>query len=111
MSDIRVHTPSMAPVGDLVNLQTGLVDRRIFSDPDIYEQELESLFARCRLLLAHHSMLPRIGDYTTISMGEDPVIVIRDANGRIRAFLNSCRHRGNRVCLTPSGNTQTFTCM
>jgi hypothetical protein len=43
-------------------------------------------------------------------MGEDPVILSRDSQGEIRAFLNVCRHRGNRVCRADRGNTTTFTC-
>ncbi len=43
-------------------------------------------------------------------MGEDPVILCRDSGGRIRAFLNMCRHRGNRVCRADSGNAKYFVC-
>jgi nitrite reductase/ring-hydroxylating ferredoxin subunit len=110
MTETRVRGRGMLPVDELVNLDAGLVDRRIFSDPAVYEQELESVFARSWLLLAHDSMIPNAGDYITVAMGEDPVIVIRDQGRRVRAFLNSCRHRGNKICLVPAGNTQTFTC-
>jgi 3-phenylpropionate/trans-cinnamate dioxygenase subunit alpha len=43
-------------------------------------------------------------------MGEDPVLVIRDTQGQIRAFLNVCRHRGNRLCRAEFGNAASFTC-
>ena len=43
-------------------------------------------------------------------MGQDPVLVTRGADGKIRAFLNMCRHRGNRVCRGEAGNATTFTC-
>ncbi len=43
-------------------------------------------------------------------MGEEPVLVTRDAHGQIRAFLNTCRHRGMRVCRADWGHTAAFTC-
>ena len=43
-------------------------------------------------------------------MGEDPVLVMRDNEGRVRAFLNICGHRGNRLCRADAGNAATFTC-
>ena len=94
----------------LVDLSAGLVSRAVFSDEAIYRQELERIFARCWLFLAHQSMLPNPGDYLTTAMGEDSVIVCRDPQGQVRAFLNTCRHRGNKVCLFERGNAVTFTC-
>jgi nitrite reductase/ring-hydroxylating ferredoxin subunit len=94
----------------LVDVERGLISRRIFSDEAIYQQELEHIFARCWLFLGHESLIPQPGDYLTNFMGEDSVIVCRDPRGRVRAFLNTCRHRGNRVCLFDRGNTTTFTC-
>jgi phenylpropionate dioxygenase-like ring-hydroxylating dioxygenase large terminal subunit len=91
-------------------LESGFVDRRIFSDDDVYDREQELVFGRCWLFLAEDSMIPEPGDYITTSMGEDPVIVVRDDAGSVRAFLNTCSHRGNRVCLFDRGKTSTFTC-
>lgn len=89
---------------------SGLVDRRIFFDPEIYQQELEMIFARCWLFLGHESQIPRPGDFFTTWMGEDNVIVCRDAHGELRALLNSCRHRGNRVCRLDRGKAHSFMC-
>src|SRR6185503_15416538 len=60
--------------------------------------------------LGHESQIPRAGDYLTNYMGEDPVIVVRDSAGKIRVLLNSCRHRGMKVCRADGGNAQSFTC-
>src|SRR5438874_11780794 len=100
----------MVTMEKLVDLETGLVSRKIFSDEAIYRQELERVFRRCWLFLAHDSMLPQPGDYLTTYMGEDPVLVVRDPDGGVRAFLNTCPHRGNKVCLFDSGHASTFTC-
>ena len=94
----------------LVDLERGLIDRKIFSDPEIYRMELERIFARCWLYLGHVSQLPNDGDFLTTYIGEDPVLVCRGQDGKIRAFLNVCRHRGNRVCRVGQGNADAFTC-
>lgn len=94
----------------LVDREAGTVARAVYSDQSIYEREIERIFARCWLFLGHEVLVPEPGDFMTTSMGEDPVIVWRDQNGGMHAFLNTCRHRGNRVCLFGSGNAGSMTC-
>ena len=97
-------------VRGLVDADRGLVSRRIFYEDDIYKQELENIFARCWLFLCHESQLPKPGDFLTTYMGEDPVLVWRDSKGEVNAYLNQCRHRGNRLCRADAGNASAFTC-
>src|SRR5262249_25744429 len=94
----------------LVDVERGIVTREIFVSEEIYRQELERVFARAWLFLGHESQIPRTGDYVVSSMGEESVIVCRDAAARVRVFLNSCRHRGMKVCRYDGGNAVEFMC-
>ena len=94
----------------LVDIKEGWVDRRIFCEQDIYEQELYRIFARSWLFVAHDSQIPNPGDFLTTTMGEDGVIVSRQKDGSVKVFLNSCPHRGNKVCFADAGNARRFTC-
>jgi len=87
-----------------------LVDRRIFSDAEIYEREKKTIFNKCWLFLCHESQLENRGDFFSTYMGEEPVVVSRHKDGEIYAFINSCRHRGLRVCRADSGNSNSHTC-
>lgn len=95
---------------ELVDSEQALQKRSIFWDPVIYEEELKQIFNRCWLFLGHESQLPQTGDFIRTYMGEDDVIVVRGKDKVIRAFLNACTHRGNKVCQAEGGNTRSFTC-
>jgi 3-phenylpropionate/trans-cinnamate dioxygenase subunit alpha len=100
----------VADVRNLVDAERGLVSRCIFIEPEIYQQELERIFARCWLFLCHESQVSHPGDFFATYMGEDPVLLIRDTEGKVNAFLNICRHRGNRLCRADAGNAASLTC-
>jgi len=85
------------------------VDPLAFSR-DWYPQELERVFRRSWMFVAHESLIPNSGDYVASYMAEDPVIVQRGRDGKIRVYLNRCRHRGNLLCVHDRGNTQSFVC-
>jgi 3-phenylpropionate/trans-cinnamate dioxygenase alpha subunit len=97
-------------VSGLVDTDGGLLDRAVFTDEDIYRQELRRVFAPSWLFLAHEDQFKKPGDFFTTYMGEDPVIVAMDKSRQVNAFLNSCRHRGARVCRADFGATRNFTC-
>jgi phenylpropionate dioxygenase-like ring-hydroxylating dioxygenase large terminal subunit len=97
-------------VSRLVDTKSGVLDPRIYVDQGVYELELEKLFSRAWLFLAHDAMLQKPGDFIQTYMAEDPVLVVRQRDGSIKAFLNQCRHRGMRICRADQGNIKAFTC-
>lgn len=78
------------------------LEPRYYRDPEIAELEQERIFARSWQLVAHVAQLPNAGDYLTGTAGSQPVLVLRDEHGELRAFRNVCRHRGSRL-LSGSG--------
>src|SRR3954468_1666012 len=103
-------TPDVKELESLVDLENGFISRRIFWGDSIYRLELERIFAKCWLFVAHESQVAQPGDFLTTYMGEDAVIVSRGRDGKVGVFLNSCPHRGNRVCFAEAGNARRFTC-
>ena len=100
----------MVDVKKLVDVENATQAKTIFWDQDIYDQELERIFGRSWLFLTHDSLIPKNGDFVMSRMGEDKVIVSRQEDGSVEAFINSCSHRGNQVCHADSGNAKAFTC-
>src|SRR5262249_59422902 len=94
----------------MVDANRGLVDRRIYSDAEVYQLELEHIFARAWLFMAHESQIPNAGDFFLNYFGEDRAIVVRDREGGIQVVLNTCRHRGNAVCRAEEGHATSFMC-
>ena len=97
-------------INGLVDVDKGIISREIFVNEEIYRRELEQVFARAWLFVGHESQIPAPGDFITSFMGEESVILCRDRGGRIHVFLNSCRHRGMKVCRYDGGNTSEFMC-
>lgn len=103
----------MAAVGelrDLANWKEGLISPAVLFDEELYRQEQERVFGRAWLVVGHEDMIRKPGDYVTNYMGEVPVIVSRDTQGRIHVLVNRCAHRGNQVCLFDRGRAPSFTC-
>ncbi len=94
----------------LVDLENGVISREIFVDQSVYEDEQEKIFARSCLFVGHESQVPKPGDYFVSCMGEESVILCRDRQSQLHVFLNSCMHRGMKVCRYDEGNTPVFTC-
>lgn len=93
-----------------VDGKTGFVRREAFTSDEVYRRELDRIFDRTWIFLGHESEIPAVGDYVTRQLGSAPVIVVRTANRGILGFLNSCRHRGTKLCRSEAGSAQNFVC-
>ena len=105
-----MKTPLANLVDDRPEEQLFRIDRGIFVDPDLFELELRKIFEGSWIYLAHESQVARPNDFFTTFMGRQPVIVNRDAEGRLGGFINTCMHRGATLCREARGNRATFDC-
>jgi len=83
---------------------------RLYSDSQIYEEEIRAIFLKSWLCVGHESLIPRTGDYFVFNLTSESVVVIRDTKGRVNALLNVCRHRGSRICDQPTGHVSRLVC-
>ncbi|MFD1238065.1 Rieske 2Fe-2S domain-containing protein [Pseudonocardia benzenivorans] len=113
MSDTATETSAAARTVEGISalLEDGHVPNFIYNDADVFELEQRKLFGRAWVFLAHHSELPEPGDFVVRYIANDSVIVARGNDGEIRAFLNSCRHRGAKLCNAEMGRARAFTCI
>ena len=86
------------------------LNRRTLVDPDILPLERARIFDHCWIYVGHESEVAKPGDFVTRDVAGRPVIMCRDADGGIRLYLNTCRHRGAKVCRERKGNTKRFYC-
>jgi phenylpropionate dioxygenase-like ring-hydroxylating dioxygenase large terminal subunit len=93
-----------------VRPEEGAIPLFVYSDPDVYRLELERVFGRVWLFVAHESELEEEGAFVVRQMGEQSVIVARGDDGEIRVFLNACRHRGMRLTCEDRGVASMWRC-
>ena len=100
------------PVAELIADQKPgySLDQRFYTDPDIYELELDRIVYRNWILAGHVSQLQQPGDFKVFNVARESAIVVRGRDGEISAFANVCRHRGSLVCLQSHGNADRFVC-
>ncbi|MFN8594299.1 MAG: aromatic ring-hydroxylating dioxygenase subunit alpha [Thermomicrobiales bacterium] len=80
---------------------------RCFYDPAIYAREQERIFGEMWTCVGRADALPEPGDYRTVELAGESIILVRGRDRVLRAFLNVCRHRGARLCLEACGQTGT----
>jgi Rieske 2Fe-2S family protein len=75
-----------------------------YTSPDVFAQEQERIFSCEWLCVGREESLAAPGDFLTVECAGENLIVTRDADGRVRAFYNVCRHRGSRICERAAGH-------
>ena len=86
------------------------VDRKVFTDREIFELEMAHIFEGTWVYIGLESQIPNPHDYVTTHIGRQPVVLSRDGEGRLACFFNSCRHRGAVVCPYRKGNAKRHVC-
>ena len=87
------------------------VHKDTYIDPEIFDLEMEHLFANTWVYVGHASQIPRRGDYYTTTVGTQPVVMVRHGDDDIRVLYNRCPHKGVKVAGDVCGHTgKLFRC-
>lgn len=82
----------------------------VFWDRELYGREQREIFESGWLCAGHVSRLANPGDYFSVKVGDESIILAADSRGKPNAFYNVCRHRGTRIVSEGSGNCRSFKC-
>lgn len=91
-------------------IEPGRVNRRLYTDPDIFDLELERIFGSAWIYVGHESQIKNPGDFFATRIGRKPLLLVRDADARIQLLHNQCAHRGSLVVASGQGHTSEFRC-
>ncbi len=91
------------------NPETAL-ERDFYCSPEDYQVDLEMIWYRDWLFVGHDCEVSNPGNYLTVQVGEFPILVVRDREGALHAFHNTCRHRGSRICSAERGSAPRLVC-
>ena len=91
-------------------VQADRVHTSLYTDPALFEQEMDKVFASTWVWVAHASEIPEAGSYKNTTIGRQPVIVVRDRKQKVHVLLNRCRHRAATVCEGKKGKANSFVC-
>jgi phenylpropionate dioxygenase-like ring-hydroxylating dioxygenase large terminal subunit len=89
-------------------VQPGRVHRDLYIDPELFALEQEHFFANTWNYLGHESQIPKPGDYLTVKVGGQPLIVVRHTDRSVRVMMNRCAHKGSKLVGEGCGNTGKF---
>lgn len=90
--------------------QGATLPQAFYIDRSIFNADLQRIFYSNWLFAGHSCDIPNPGDYFTLKIGDESVIVTRDQEGQLHAHFNVCRHRGSKIVLDECGQTKTFVC-
>ena len=87
------------------------VHKSVYTDQQIFDQEMTRIFERIWVYCGHESQIPNPGDYVAVTIGRQPMVMVRNADRRIHVVHNRCPHRGVQVVGNTHGNTgAAFVC-
>jgi glycine betaine catabolism A len=82
----------------------------LYSEASVFEFDMRAIYGQSWLMVGMDCELPKAGSYISIMVGKSPMLIVRDKTGEIRAFHNSCRHRGSMICEVGSGTSPKLVC-
>jgi phenylpropionate dioxygenase-like ring-hydroxylating dioxygenase large terminal subunit len=91
-------------------IETDRIHGSLYTDPAIFAQEMDTIYSKGWVYVAHESEVPKSGDFCTRLIGQQSVIVSRDKDGSVHILYNRCPHRGSVVCQLETGNRPNFSC-
>ena len=86
------------------------LEQPFYTSPEIYDLDLEHIFYKDWLYAIPACQLTKAGSYVTLRIGAYEVVIVRGPDGAIRAFHNSCRHRGSLICKAREGQVAKLVC-
>jgi Rieske 2Fe-2S family protein len=86
------------------------LERGFYGGEEEHRFDLDLIWYRDWLFVGHDCEVAKSGDYMTVQIGEYPILIVRDRDGSLHAFHNSCRHRGSRICSAEHGNSARLVC-
>ncbi len=86
------------------------LEQPFYTDPNIFDIEMERIFGRYWLHAGHTSRIPNRGDYFLYTIANESIIIVRDQDLEVRALYNVCRHRGSRITTAPTGQVKSLVC-
>ena len=84
------------------------VHRDVYIDDEVFQLEMEHLFANTWVYIGHDSQIPNPGDYYGTTIGLQPVLMVRHTDNTVKVLFNRCPHKGTRITTEACGNTGKF---
>ena len=114
-----VETWLIDPLADKENLEAKqpFVDNGLdvyhpsrYYDPAFMQREWDHMWTRTWLIAGIETDIPEAGDYSVFRLLHESIVIVRQGDGSVKAFYNTCAHRGNQIVLNDRGNVSQFTC-
>ncbi|KHL72165.1 Rieske (2Fe-2S) protein, partial [Pseudomonas putida] len=81
-----------------------------YTDERLFQIDMQEIFHKEWLIAGMTCEIPAKGNYITLQIGKNPIIVVRGSEGKVHAFHNVCRHRGSRLCVSEKGKVAKLVC-
>lgn len=86
------------------------LEQDFYASPEVFEADMQAVFRGNWLFAGHVSQIPKPGDYLAYPLANDSIILMRNRQDQIRAFYNTCRHRGSRLLDQERGHVRSIVC-